>query len=100
MQIENTKEKFAVSVDVRAFKPEELKVDVQGHELTIKGEHEERQDSGSRISRSFVRKYTLPEDVNLDGLRPLISKEGKLTIEAPKRAIKGPQPRNIPIQSA
>ena len=54
-------------MDVRGFKPEELEVDVQGRELTIKGDHEERQDSGSRISRTFVRKYTLPEDVNMAG---------------------------------
>ncbi|KAF8375566.1 hypothetical protein PRIPAC_81995, partial [Pristionchus pacificus] len=40
-EVENTSEKFAVSVDVSHFKPEEIKVNLNGNELTIEGDHEE-----------------------------------------------------------
>lgn len=74
-------------------------MEVLGRELTIKGEHEECQNSGLHISRSFVCKYTLPEDVNIDELRSFFTMDGKLTIETPKRDIDAPLARIIPIQN-
>ncbi|GMR44511.1 hypothetical protein PMAYCL1PPCAC_14706, partial [Pristionchus mayeri] len=76
--IENTAEKFTVSVDVSHFKPEEVKVNLNGNDLTIEGDHEEKSDEIGTIKR-----FILPEDTNLDSLRSSLSDEGHLTIEAP-----------------
>ena len=44
-----------------------------------------------------MRKYTLPEDVNLDAIRSAISDKGQLTLEAPKKTAAIEQSRAIPI---
>ncbi|GMR54302.1 hypothetical protein PMAYCL1PPCAC_24497 [Pristionchus mayeri] len=95
--VQNTPEKFAVSVDVSHFKPDEIKVNLNGNELTIEGEHEEKTDQHGTIKRSFVRKFVLPEDTNLDSLRSSLSDKGHLTIEAPKKTQALTQSRAIPI---
>ncbi|GMT20117.1 hypothetical protein PFISCL1PPCAC_11414, partial [Pristionchus fissidentatus] len=96
-EIENTPEKFAVSVDVSHFKPDEIKVNLTGNELTIEGKHEEKSDEHGTIQRSFVRKYLLPEDANLESLRSSLSNDGHLSIEAPKKTAALTQSRAIPI---
>ncbi|GMS89602.1 hypothetical protein PENTCL1PPCAC_11777 [Pristionchus entomophagus] len=96
-EIENTPEKFAVSVDVSHFKPDEIKVNLTGNELTIEGNHEEKNDQHGTIQRSFIRKFVLPDDSNLDSLRSSLSNKGHLTIEAPKKTSSIAQSRAIPI---
>ncbi|GMR42582.1 hypothetical protein PMAYCL1PPCAC_12777, partial [Pristionchus mayeri] len=96
-EIENSSEKFAVSVDVSHFKPDEIKVNFMGNELTIEGNHEEKNDECGTIQRSFVRNYILPDDSNLESLRSTLSDKGHLTIEAPKKTESLTQSRAIPI---
>ncbi|KAF8374986.1 hypothetical protein PRIPAC_81415 [Pristionchus pacificus] len=96
-EMENTPEKFAVSVDVSHFKPEEIKVNLNGNELMIEGDHEEKTDKHGTIKRSFVRKYTLPADTNVESLRSSLNDKGHLTIEAPKKTQALTQSKAIPI---
>ena len=42
----NDDKKFVVSLDVSQFKPEELKVHLEGHDLTIEGKQEEKTEHG------------------------------------------------------
>lgn len=49
------------------------------------------------FSRSFVRKWTLPENVNLEAVRTQLSDAGHLSVEAPKVGEAG-QRRTIPIE--
>ncbi|RCN52634.1 Hsp20/alpha crystallin family protein [Ancylostoma caninum] len=58
-EVVNDDKKFAVSLDVSQFKPEELKVHIDG--LTIEGRQEQKTEHGY-IERSFVRKWALPEE--------------------------------------
>ncbi|KAF8375038.1 hypothetical protein PRIPAC_81467 [Pristionchus pacificus] len=95
--MENTNEKFAVTVDVSHFKPEEIKVKLNGNELMIEGDYEEKTDKHGTIKRSFVRKCTLPEDTNVECLRSSLNDKGHLTIEAPKKTEDLTQPNAIPI---
>lgn len=109
--------KFAVSLDVSQFRPEELNVHVEGRELTIEGKQEHRNDSSFmqrwveflnhagvamilRFYRSFIRKWTLPEGVNLEALHTQLSDKGHLCVEAPKNTDQAAQRRNIPIMAA
>ncbi|VDO21510.1 unnamed protein product [Haemonchus placei] len=50
--------------------------------------------------RSFVRKWTLPESVNLDAVRTQLNDSGHLSIEAPKVIEASSQRRAIPIERA
>nr|4YE0_A Chain A, Stress-induced protein 1 [Caenorhabditis elegans]4YE0_B Chain B, Stress-induced protein 1 [Caenorhabditis elegans] len=82
-EVENTAQKFCVKLDVAAFKPEELKVNLEGHVLTIEGHHEVKTEHGFS-KRSFTRQFTLPKDVDLAHIHTVINKEGQMTIDAPK----------------
>ncbi|KAJ1356639.1 hypothetical protein KIN20_014378 [Parelaphostrongylus tenuis] len=50
--------------------------------------------------RSFVRKWILPEDVDVDALRTQLTDKGHLCVEAPKVTESGSKKRNIPIMAA
>ncbi|KHJ86035.1 Hsp20/alpha crystallin family protein [Oesophagostomum dentatum] len=90
---------FAVNLDVSQFRPEELKVHLDGRELTVEGKQEHKGDN-SFIHRSFVRKWTLPENVDLEAVQTQLSDKGHLCVEAPKTDAAAPHRRNIPIMAA
>lgn len=99
-KVVDDKEKFAVEVDVTQFRPDELTVNLRDRELVVEGHHEERADSSGKIERHFIRKYTLPEDAQLDSLESHLSDKGVLSVCAKKAAVAVPQARSIPIQPA
>ncbi|CAJ0596994.1 unnamed protein product [Cylicocyclus nassatus] len=98
-QLVDDDKKFAVSLDVSQFRPEELNVHLDGRELTVEGKQEHKGDN-SFIHRSFVRKWTLPENVNLEAIRTELSDKGHLSVEAPKTGAEISSRRNIPIMAA
>jgi len=77
---------FRVQLDVSQFSPEEINIRVVGRDLVIDGKHEERRDDHGFISRSFSRRYTLPENMDEQRVACQLSKDGKLLkLEAPKK---------------
>lgn len=91
--------RFAVSLDVSQFRPEELNVHVEGRELTIEGKQEHKTEDSS-IHRSFVRKWILPENVDLEAVHTALNDKGQLCVEAPKHTGEKSKKRNIPIMAA
>lgn len=91
---------FEVALDVNGFDPKELQVNVHDNYLTMSGRHEEKSPDGtSYVSRSFTRKYHLPESVNQDEMKSNLTSDGKtLRIMAPLRSVKGPESKAIPIE--
>src|SRR5882724_3026662 len=54
--ITHRKDVFEVDLDVQGYKPEDLKICVQGNALTICGMHEEKNEDGTHYqSRHFSR---------------------------------------------
>lgn len=96
----NNRDKFEVDIDVTQFHPEELTVNLHEKELVVEGHHEERSDEAGRIERHFVRKYTIPEDINPESIESHLSDKGVLSICAKKMAVEGKNARKIPIQAA
>lgn len=92
-EIVNNDTKFSVQIDVSHFKPDDLNIQLDGRELKIEGVQETKTEHG-HAKRSFSRMILLPEDVDLTHLKSAISNEGKLQIEAPKKANTS---RSIPI---
>uniref|UniRef100_A0A158PAU2 SHSP domain-containing protein n=1 Tax=Angiostrongylus cantonensis TaxID=6313 RepID=A0A158PAU2_ANGCA len=85
-RVVDDEKKFAVSIDVSHFKPEELKVSLDGKVLTVEGKQECKNDNSymNYGFRSFVRSWTLPNDVDTNAIQTELNDQGKLTIEAPK----------------
>ncbi|PIO74756.1 Hsp20/alpha crystallin family protein [Teladorsagia circumcincta] len=91
--------KFAVSLDVSQFRPEELNVHLEGRELTIEGKQEHKTENGA-IHRAFTRKWLLPENIDLEAVRTQLDDKGHLSVEAPKNAKGHERKRTIPIMAA
>jgi crystallin alpha B len=100
-KVTNDKDKFEVRLDVRHFKPEELKVRTVGRQVTIDGTHEEQADEHGFISRRFTRKYLLPEDTDTEHVTSSLSHGGVLCITAPKVPLESIEDeRHVPIEMA
>merc|ERR1712107_860610 len=59
---------------------------VQSGRLLVEGRHEEKEDGGCYIQRSFSRSYTLPKEAEADKMVSNLSSEGILVITTPKSA--------------
>lgn len=75
--------KMQVTLDVRQFKPEEVEVKVVGKYIVVKGNHEEKLDESGLVSRQFVRRYAIPDTVDVEQIKSTISSDGVLMIQAP-----------------
>jgi HSP20 family molecular chaperone IbpA len=84
--VQNDQNKFAVNLDCKQFKPEELNVTVddQNNQLLIHGKHEERSDEHGYISREFRRRYALPQGAQIDKVNCNLD-NGVLSVEVPKQ---------------
>ncbi|ETN83997.1 Hsp20/alpha crystallin family protein [Necator americanus] len=91
--------KLAISLNVANFKPEDLKVDLDGRILKIEGKQEVKEKNGYS-SRSFIRQWTLPDNVDVERIKPSITEDGHLCIEAPKITKPSITSRNLPIGKA
>jgi len=71
-------------LDVQQFKPEELNVKTVDGEIVVEGKHEERADDHGFISRHFLRRYKLPEDVKEENVACNLSSDGVLAVTVPR----------------
>lgn len=88
--------KFKIKLDVSGSKPEEIKVQIRGKELSVSGKHIS-EDGEVYRSRDYSRRITLPDDVVLSSVTSRLSKEGVLTIEASRDPALLPSERNVDV---
>ncbi|CAL2045970.1 unnamed protein product [Caenorhabditis brenneri] len=93
-EIINDDSKFAVQLDVSHFRPEDMRIELNGRELKVEGCQEMKTDHGY-AKRCFSKMFIMPEDVDLAYLKSTVSNEGKLQIMAPKGSMS--TSRAIPI---
>merc|ERR1719206_1405874 len=65
------------------YKPEDLDVKVEGNTIIITAK-QELQESGGTRTRVFEQKFSLPSGVQAELVRSSLSREGVLTITAPR----------------
>lgn len=93
------KDDFRVMMDVQHFKPEEIEVKIVDNHLVVTAKHEDKRDDHGWVSRQFVRRYQLPEDINAELLSSKLSSDGLLTIVAPKmQPLKDKTERTLQIE--
>ncbi|KAI1699027.1 hsp20/alpha crystallin family domain-containing protein [Ditylenchus destructor] len=92
------KEDFSLSCNVQGYRADELRVDLQGDQLMIQGEHQHNGERRS-VHRTFKRKVALPENVQKDTVQCSMDKKGRLQVRAQNKALEQEQfERNIPIR--
>uniref|UniRef100_A0AC34PWK2 SHSP domain-containing protein n=1 Tax=Panagrolaimus sp. JU765 TaxID=591449 RepID=A0AC34PWK2_9BILA len=95
-QMKIGEDNFSYECNVAGFKPEELKVDIDGNELVISAEHNES-NRDECVRRHFVSRVTIPEEVKKDTIQCDIDERGKLVVHGAKLALEDQKKRNIPI---
>lgn len=82
----------------RTFRPEELKIDLDGNQLVIVAEHSDSSDDES-VTRTMKRRVTLPKDLKKDTIKCHIDSHGWLEIHADREhhAGEGAEKIHIPV---
>jgi len=74
--------KLKLNFDVKGFKPELIKVKLlNDNMLKITADSEHEGENGSYERRVYEHHYSLPKGTDLSNIRPLLTKDGVLTIE-------------------
>jgi HSP20 family molecular chaperone IbpA len=78
----NNQKQLEMTLGMKNYKPEEIKVSVKDNELIVQGEH--RHKDANRSERSFFFKSTmLPPGTQVDQLQSHLNDDGQLKIEVP-----------------
>ena len=90
--ISETEKEYLIRAELPAVKKEDVKVTVDAGMITIEGERkqqkEEKNEKFHRVESlygNFTRSFSLPEDINVEGIR-CDNKDGVLTVHIPKTA--------------
>ena len=103
VDIDQESDKFVVRADLPGVEPKDIQVTAENGVLTVAGErHFERKDEQSgksryeRVAGRFVRRFTLPDNVQTDNIRARHS-NGVLELTIPKAA--APEPKRVTVET-
>ncbi len=103
VDIAEDNDKIVLTAELPGFKEDQIDIQMEGGVLTLRGERrfedEKEGRNYHRVERAygqFVRSFTLPSNVDRDGIKANFS-EGLLEIELPKR--EEAKPKQIRISS-
>jgi HSP20 family protein len=103
VDIHQEADKFVVRADLPGVEPKDIDVTAENGVLTISGErkferNEEHKASAryERVEGRFVRRFTLPENVQTDNIRARHS-NGVLELTIPKAAL--PAPKRVTVET-
>ncbi|CAF1181390.1 unnamed protein product [Rotaria sordida] len=75
-------EKFRITFDVENFQPDQIKIYIQNHKLTISGVYEERTENRF-VQKKFEKNVELPGDADVDSIASFITPAHMLVVEIP-----------------
>lgn len=78
----NGHKQLELSMPMKEYQPEQIKVSVKNHDLIVQGEHKYKDKNRSERS-FFFQSVTLPPGTQIDQLQSQLTDDGKLKIEAP-----------------
>jgi len=87
---------FKFDVDITGYKPEELKVDMEGKELVISGSHSSEDEHG-KSEHQFTRRFLVPESIDIQSIKANILEDKVLEITGNKMPIKESEKKSIQI---
>lgn len=95
---------FEINLDVTGYDSSELQINLVNRCLTITGNHESKSSDGNvTVKKQFTRSYQLPENVDVDKMKSLLTTDSHtLRIEAPlqvkvEEKKKSDEPKEIPL---
>jgi HSP20 family protein len=104
VDISETDNEFVVKAEIPEVKKEDVKVSVDNGVLTIQGERkQEKEEKGKKFHRveryygSFVRSFTLPDNVDETKVKATF-KDGMLSLQIPKTAETKPKAIEVKVE--
>ncbi|KAJ8735988.1 hypothetical protein PYW08_006644 [Mythimna loreyi] len=98
-QIISDKEKFQVNLNVRRFKPDELRIKVKNRYIIVEGKHKIKDDVQQFMANHFVQRFVLPAGSKQEEVTAVLKENGVLTVSVPKHELPPPPPeREVPIE--
>jgi len=101
--ISETDKEYLIRAELPAVKKEDVKVTVDQGMITIEGERRrQKEEKDEKIHRveslygTFMRSFSLPENVNIDAVR-CENKDGVLTVHIPKTETEKRKPKQIRV---
>lgn len=86
LQVTEKDGRFSCVMDVKDFTPSDLQVKVVDDRVIVEGKYAKKSEDGSsQSSKSFHKEFNLPGCANLDLVSTALSKDGVLTVRAPKK---------------
>jgi len=81
-------DKFMVEFNVQDYAPEDLNIKTEGDVLIVLAKQESKTKGGkSLVSKQFEQRFSLPSGVNPEKISSKLSKDGILTVTAPREAV-------------
>ncbi|CAH2235988.1 protein lethal(2)essential for life-like [Pararge aegeria] len=98
-QIISDSEKYQVNLNVRKFKPDELKIKVKNRHIIVEGKHKENENEKKFMANHFVQRFVLPPGTKQEEVKAVLNEKRVLSITAPKHELPPPLPeREVPIE--
>jgi len=101
--ISETDKEYLIRAELPAVKKEDVKVTVDQGMITIEGERgRQKEEKDEKIHRveslygTFMRSFSLPENVNIDAVR-CENKDGVLTVHIPKTETEKRKPKQVKV---
>jgi len=105
LDISGSEEEYEVSIDLPGLTEVDIKIELNGNTLTVKGQKEEKNESNGkqycRVERSigsFQRILALPEDADPDAISATM-RNCLLVIQTPRKALPNNEVKHISISS-
>lgn len=104
VDISETENEFVIKAEIPEVKKDDVKVSVDNGVLTIQGERkQEKEEKGKKFHRveryqgSFVRSFTLPDNVDETKVKATF-KDGMLNLQIPKTAETKPKAIEVKVE--
>jgi HSP20 family molecular chaperone IbpA len=78
----SNQKQLELTVGVKNYRPQDLKVSVKNNELIVQGQHQYKDEKGSGRS-FFYKSTTLPSGTQVDQIQSHLNDDGQLKIEGP-----------------
>lgn len=90
--------KFQVQLNVKRFKPDELRIKVKNRNIIVEGKQKRTEDK-QFMANQFVQRFVLPPGSQQDEVTAVLNEKGILIVSVPRHEVPPPPPeREVPIE--
>ncbi|XP_047985561.1 alpha-crystallin B chain-like [Leguminivora glycinivorella] len=98
-QITSDPNSFEINMNVKRFKPNELRIKVKNQYIIVEGRHRVTSDNTAFLANHFVQRFNLPPGTKQEEVKAVLKENGILSISAPRHEVPPPPPeRIVPIE--